>query len=116
MEASQCARRRGSPLFTPNFVNAPYWWDNLAAEPSHPVPLASRADIVVIGSGYTGLSAALQTSRAGRSTVVIDAEAAGWGCSSRNGGQVGTSIKPGYAELVGRYGAERAAGHRQVND
>src|SRR5690606_32950795 len=46
--------------------------------------------------------------RTGRNVLVLDAEAAGWGCSSRNGGQVSTSIKPGYDELAKRHGPERA--------
>ncbi|MFX4662469.1 FAD-dependent oxidoreductase, partial [Acinetobacter baumannii] len=33
---------------------------------------------------------------------------AGFGCSSRNGGQISTSVKPGFAELSRRHGPERA--------
>lgn len=64
--------------------------------------------MVVVGAGYTGLCAALQTARGGRSTVVLDAEEAGWGCSTRNGGQISTSLKPGFDELASKYGSERA--------
>ncbi len=39
---------------------------------------------------------------------MLDAEDAGWGCSTRNGGQISTSIKPTYRELVRRHGAETA--------
>ena len=74
-----------------------------------PADLPAKADVLVVGSGYTGLNAALQTSRGGRSTLVLDAEEAGWGCSTRNGGQVSTSVKPGHAELVRRHGPEAAA-------
>ena len=51
---------------------------------------------------------ALTLSRAGRSVTVFDAEDAGWGCSSRNGGQVSTSIKPQYSTLVAKYGVDIA--------
>ena len=64
----------------------------------------------MIGSGYTGLNAALQTARGGRHTVVFDAEDAGFGCSTRNGGQISTSIKPAYATLARRHGEARAFG------
>jgi glycine/D-amino acid oxidase-like deaminating enzyme len=95
-------------LFTTDLKLTPYWWDHVprpALPEGAPPP---NADVVVIGSGYTGLGAALQTARGGRATVVLDAEDAGWGCSTRNGGQISTSIKPGYAALTRRFGADRA--------
>ena len=53
------------------------------------------------------LSAARQLARAGASVVVIEREQAGWGASSRNGGQVLTGMKLEPATLVARFG-ERA--------
>ena len=96
------------PLFTDDFQAAPYWWQRSPRPQDDMIALPPTADVVVIGSGYTGLSAALQTARAGRATVVVDAEEIGWGCSTRNGGQISTSVKPGYAELEAKHGAERA--------
>ncbi len=98
-----------SALFTEDFKLTPYWWEHVP-RPSIDAALPATADVLVIGSGYTGLHAALQTARGGRQTVVIDAEDAGWGCSTRNGGQISTSIKPGFDELARRYGPERATG------
>ena len=66
--------------------------------------------MLVVGAGYTGLHAALQTARGGRSTLVVDAEEAGWGCSTRNGGQISTSIKPGFDQLAKRHGEQLALG------
>jgi glycine/D-amino acid oxidase-like deaminating enzyme len=71
--------------------------------------LPASADVLVIGAGYTGLHAAIETARAGLDTVVIDAEAAGWGCSTRNGGQISTSVKPSFAALKKRHGESLAA-------
>ena len=88
---------------------APYWWDRVPRPHLPPAALPSRADVVVIGSGYTGLAAALQTARGGRDTLVLDAGDAGFGCSTRNGGQVSTSVKPDFATLARRHGAARAA-------
>ncbi len=95
-------------LFAPDFSDEPFWW---ARTPRPALPasaLPERADVLVIGSGYTGLNAAIQTARGGRHTVVIDAEAAGWGCSTRNGGQISTSIKPDYHTLRSRHGSDAA--------
>lgn len=97
-----------SALFTDDFRPAPYWWDRVPRRELAPKAPPARADVLVIGSGYTGLHAALQTARAGRHTVVLDAEAAGFGCSTRNGGQVSTSIKPSYEELARRHGPRSA--------
>ncbi len=52
-----------------------------------------RADIAVVGAGFTGLSAALHLAESGRDVVAIDAEAPGWGASGRNGGQVIAGVK-----------------------
>src|SRR3954471_13948690 len=99
--------------FTDDCKFTPYWWDQVTArtntEERHSKPLPKTADVVVIGSGYTGLHAALQTARGGRSTLVIDAEDSGWGCSTRNGGQISISIKGNLETLTRRYGPERAA-------
>ncbi|MGB3316761.1 MAG: FAD-binding oxidoreductase [Albidovulum sp.] len=99
-------------LFTADFKPTPYWWDRT---PRPDLPRADppgEADVVIVGSGYTGLHAAVVTARAGLSTVVLDAEDAGFGCSTRNGGQISTSIKPGYAELARRHGPDVATAIR----
>jgi len=95
-------------MFTPDFKRTPYWWGSGDAPTAGETPLPEKADVLVVGAGYTGLHAALQTARGGRDTLVLDAEAAGWGCSSRNGGQISTSIKPTCAALAKSHGHETA--------
>jgi glycine/D-amino acid oxidase-like deaminating enzyme len=95
-------------LFTPDSKPTPYWWDRTPRPALPDTDLPARVDVLIIGSGYTGLSAAIQTARGGRSTLVLDAEEAGFGCSTRNGGQISTSVKPGYAELARRHGPDTA--------
>ncbi len=95
-------------LFSEDFRTDPYWWDDVPRPDLAPTPPPLEADVAVIGSGYTGLSAALKTLRGGRSTVVLDSRDAGWGCSTRNGGQISTSVKSDFDGLSERYGPDRA--------
>lgn len=53
-----------------------------------PIGGTSRADVCIVGGGFTGLSAALHLAEAGRSVILLDAQRIGWGASGRNGGQV----------------------------
>lgn len=102
-----------SLLFSPEFKDEPYWWDASAPWNSAPdAVLPTDVDVAIIGSGYTGLQAAVQTARAGLSTVVLDAEFAGWGCSTRNGGQISTSVKLSWSVLAKRYGEATATAIR----
>lgn len=81
--------------------------------------LPAKVDVLVIGSGYTGLHAALVCAGAGRETLVVDAGDLGFGCSTRNGGQISSSIKPGFEALRKRHGeavalAIHEEGHRSL--
>jgi glycine/D-amino acid oxidase-like deaminating enzyme len=92
----------------------PYWLDTLPASAAantdvpNPEPRIPNPDVVIVGAGYTGLSAARMLARAGAAVQVIDAQGIGWGASSRNGGQVITGLKVDAATLVARYGEPRA--------
>ena len=95
-------------LFADDFKDIPFWWERTPRAALGAGHLPLRADVLVVGSGYTGLCAAIETARGGRHTVVVDAEDAGWGCSTRNGGQVSTSIKSDYDVLARQFGAQHA--------
>ncbi|WP_172292893.1 FAD-binding oxidoreductase [Pseudoruegeria sp. HB172150] len=86
----------------------PYWQDQLGEAPVLPEDPPRDVDVLVIGSGYTGLNAAIVTARGGRSTLVIDAQDVGFGCSTRNGGQISTSVKPSLGKLTAKFGEAKA--------
>ncbi len=93
-----------------NFLQKSYWWDTVQLEPDEPAtPVPDRADVAVIGAGYTGLAAARELARRGARVVVLEAESAGWGASSRNGGMVLTGMKLGVVELRAKLGRELTA-------
>ena len=59
-----------------------------------------KSDVVIVGAGFTGLSAALHLAQKGFSVAVVDAHRVGWGASGRNGGQVGSGQRIGQQELI----------------
>lgn len=67
-----------------------------------------RADVCVVGAGYTGLSAALHLAERGYKVVILEAKRIGWGASGRNGGQVGTGQRKEQDELEARHGKDTA--------
>jgi gamma-glutamylputrescine oxidase len=67
-----------------------------------------RADVVVVGAGYTGLSAALHLAEAGFSVMVLEAHRVGFGASGRNGGQLGSGQRLEVDELERMAGAAAA--------
>ncbi|WP_133647128.1 NAD(P)/FAD-dependent oxidoreductase [Paraburkholderia flava] len=88
-----------------------YWLDTAPACTSASAgPVEGRVDAVVIGGGFTGLSAALALGRRGATVSVLDAGRIGGGASGRNGGQCNTGVAQDYAALRAQYGPERAAG------
>lgn len=99
-------------------TNEVRWPPSLWAAVTPPGPVLPRlegtvqADVVIIGAGFTGLSAALHLREAGVDVAIIEAAEPGWGASGRNNGQViPTLTRPDPEEIVARHGA---AGERFV--
>ncbi len=100
----------------PGFSRKPYWLEQLDEQPELLETLPESIDVVIVGSGYTGLNAAIETARGGRSTLVLDAGDAGFGCSTRNGGQISTSVKPTLEKLTAKFGAVKARAIRKEGE
>jgi len=89
----------------------PYWHDEAGFSPLPEKQkwLPDQTEILIIGGGLTGLSAALSLARAGKKVVIVDAKQIGDGASSRNGGLLGPSFhKLGLQGLINRFGDETA--------
>jgi len=84
------------------------FWLETVAEPARGAEgeLPVKADVVVVGGGFCGLSAARGLAKRGAEVVLLEAETLGWGASSRNGGMVLTGLKLPVPTLLSRYGRE----------
>ncbi|WP_320176508.1 FAD-binding oxidoreductase [Roseovarius pacificus] len=90
----------------------PSWYAATANDLPAFAPLRGqeKADICIIGAGYTGLSAALHLAERGYDVVLLEAHRVGFGASGRNGGQLGSGQRmeqDGLEKLVGREDAAK---------
>ena len=67
-----------------------------------------KADVCVIGGGFSGISAALFLAERGFSVALLEAERLGFGASGRNGGQIGSGLRKGIKEVERDAGRENA--------
>jgi len=95
-------------LFTTDFKNEPYWWDLAKPVPLPPPTLKPAYDVAIVGSGFTGLRAALALLRGGRSVVVFESEDPGFGASRRNAGYLGRVLKKSFLKLQKTKGTPHA--------
>jgi gamma-glutamylputrescine oxidase len=69
---------------------------------------AERADVCVIGGGFTGVSAALNLAEKGFDVVLLEAERMGYGASGRCGGLIGSGQRKDVLEMEHLYGLEQS--------
>ena len=87
-----------------------YWLTTaqMPGEANTITPIPEKADVAIIGGGFTGLSAARTLAKLGVNTVVLEAETIGWGASSRNGGMALTGLKLPMQTVIKKYGKSLA--------
>lgn len=86
----------------------PFWWDSFAPFDDQPAQMPTTCDVVVVGAGLTGCSAALTLAKAGQNVLLLDAQRPGFGASTRNGGMIGGGYRLSLAQMSARYGHETA--------
>jgi glycine/D-amino acid oxidase-like deaminating enzyme len=89
-----------------DFHESNYWLTTVSMPGGTSGKISARADVAIIGAGFTGLSAARSLAKSGAKVTVLEANTIGWGASSRNGGMVLTGMKLDVATLSKRYGME----------
>ncbi|MFD1508348.1 NAD(P)/FAD-dependent oxidoreductase [Lacimonas salitolerans] len=67
-----------------------------------------KADVCVVGAGFTGLSTALHLAERGVNVVLLEAHRVGFGASGRNGGQLGSGQRQDQAALIKMVGRDDA--------
>ena len=77
-----------------------------AAPPTEPLIGDVRADVVVVGCGYTGLSAALRLAEAGAKVAALEAVEVGFGGAGRNVGLVNAGMWVLPADVIGALGVD----------
>jgi glycine/D-amino acid oxidase-like deaminating enzyme len=86
-----------------------YWLDTASPfQRAAEGPLEGRADVVIIGGGFTGLSAALALARKGARPVLLEAGRVVSEASGRNGGQVHNGLVHSFAAVAAERGLEQA--------
>jgi len=94
-------------ILTADFKSEPYWWDAAPLGSVERVALPSRVDVVVVGSGFTGLSAALTLARGGRTVAVLEQGQLGRGASTRNNGALVSYLYLKLDTLMKQFGETR---------
>ncbi len=88
----------------------PLWWENATRSPAEAPGIPDRADVTIVGAGYTGLWTAyyLLRERPDLDVLVLEAGHVGFGASGRNGGWVSSLWPVAPARIAASHGRAAA--------
>src|SRR6185312_7738470 len=102
-------REASMPYQSPISPGRSWYEDTAGPRPQYPALDGDRTcDVVIVGGGFTGLSAATHLAKSGTNVVLIEAHRFGDGASGRNGGQFGTGQRAWAEEMEAEFGFSRA--------
>ncbi len=94
-----------APALNTDYERRVLWQASMPALPDRSGrDLPDTVDVVVIGGGYAGITAARELARRGVGVSLLEAHTLGWGASTRNGGIVHAGYKWSARQLIKRYG------------
>jgi glycine/D-amino acid oxidase-like deaminating enzyme len=94
-----------------DYRETPLWWDDTTFPVLDESPLPGTADVVVVGAGFTGMTAAIRIASHGKQVVVVDSGALGEGASGRNAGMIHAGVRRDIAFLERKHGPAGKALH-----
>ena len=100
---------------TPANANVSYWIATSEAPARAPLTGDADADLVVVGGGITGLTAALQAAKGGASVILLEARTLATGTTGNTTAKVTTLHGLVYSELENRVGREAAQAYAELN-
>ena len=102
-------------MLPPSNANTSYWIATSDAEVRPPLSGDAEADLVVVGGGITGLTAAVVAARGGASVMLLEARRLAMGTTGNTTAKVTTLHGLVYSELEGRLGMEAARAYADLN-
>ncbi|MDE2759602.1 MAG: FAD-binding oxidoreductase [Paracoccaceae bacterium] len=91
-------------------IKEPFWWESAGRpQPVEEIDLPEEVDVVVVGAGLTGLTAALFLAKGNKKVLVLDKITPCLGASSRNGGMIGGGHRVSVDLLIQKYGRDLAS-------